>query len=131
MKNLAFILTAAAMLLSATNSFASKPFYPWEQRGERIKLLSNEEFFAKADYIIEAKSAGWEFLTSYDAGGNYNPDEIYTSTFMIVTYVYKNDATMSISPGDTLHYFRKGGWIYQPSWEGGGGTDMGASAGRL
>ena len=119
MKNFAFILVAA-MLLSTTNSFASQPIEAWTPRpGEKIKLLSNEEFFAKADYIIEAKSAGWEFLTSYDAGGNYSPDEIYTSTFVIVTYIYKNDETMRISPGDTLRFFRKGGWIYQPVWEGG------------
>jgi hypothetical protein len=95
----------AAMLLGATNSFA--------QQGERVKLLSNEEFFSKSDYIIEAKSAGIK-PTAYDVGGNYNPDDFYTSAFMIVTYIYKNDNTMSLSPGDTINLTVKGGTILKP-----------------
>ena len=112
------IFLAIAMLLGATNSFASEQIDPSNRPGEKIKLLSNEELFSKADYIIEVKSAGREFITHYDAGGNYNPDEIYTSIFIIVTHVYKNNETMRISPGDTLHYFRKGGWIFKedPGW---------------
>jgi len=129
MRNLSFIFLTIVMLLGVTNSFASgiitssgvfvsDPIDPFNQPGEKIKLLSNEEFFSKADYIIEVKPAGWEFTTMYDAGGNYNPDEIYTSTFMIVTRVYKNDEIMRISPGDTLNYIRKGGWIFKedPEW---------------
>ena len=36
---------------------------------------------------------------------------------MIVTYVYKNDETMSIFPGDTINYLSKGGAIVKPSEE--------------
>ena len=105
MKNLLFILTVATMLLGATNSTASPPLSRFDlQQGERIKLFSNEEFFSKADYIIEVRFTGI-YPTFYDVGGNYNPDEFYTSRFMIVTYVYKNSETMSISPGDTLTHF--------------------------
>ena len=118
MKKLLYIL-AAAMLLSATNSFASTParrglFGPG---GEKIKLLSNEEFFSKSDYIIEFKSAGVSptfHYTTYDVGGKYNPNEFYTSGFVIVTRVYKNDEAMSISPGDTLNWISKGGQIVIP-----------------
>ena len=116
MKNLTFILLVAATLLSATNSFASPRFSRYTHGGERIKLLSNEEFFSKSDYIIEAKISDKGYIV-YDAGGNYKEDELYTSLFLIVTYVYKNDETMSISPGDTLHYIRKGGAIDKPSEE--------------
>ena len=116
MKKLSFILLAA-MLLNATSSFASEPYDPSAPRpGEKIKLLSNEEFFSKADYIIEVE---WAKIKSihYDVGGNYNPDEFYTSIFLIVTRVYKNDKTMPISPGDTLHCISKGGEIRpDPLW---------------
>ena len=115
MKKLSFILLlAAAMLLSATNSFASPPLKKYAKPPERVKLLSNEEFFSQSDYIIETKSAGI-CPTYYDAGGNRNPDDFYISAFMIVTHVYKNDETMPVSPGDTLNYILKGGMITIPS----------------
>jgi len=113
MKKLLFIL-AVAMLLSATNSFASPPYRSWLQEpGDTIKLFSNDEFFSKADYIIEAKYANGGG-GMYDAGGNYNPDEFYTSFLLVVTRVYKNNSGISIAPGDTLHYIRKGAVIIKP-----------------
>ena len=130
MKNLSFIFLAATMLLSTANSFASEwRDYPWTQYpGEKVKLLSNEEFFSKSDYIFEVKFTKidplkyipgtklTEFMypITYDAGGNDNPDEIYTSGFAVVTRVYKNDETMSISPGDTISIISKGGRIFKP-----------------
>jgi hypothetical protein len=49
------------------------------------KLLSNEEFFKNSDYILEISRSGIHFL-SYDAKGDFNKEDIYTSSYWIVNY---------------------------------------------
>jgi len=103
------------MLLDVTNGFASQPYRSWlQEEGDTIKLFSNEEFFSKADYIVEVKSEGIHSPIYYDIGENYNPDELYTSLCLVVTYVYKNNSDISIFPGNILHYIRKGGMAVKP-----------------
>ena len=79
---------------------------------ERTKLLSNEEFFEKADFIIEGISTN-KNAYSYDINGNYNPNDIYTSAWFVVSYIYKNNSNVSISTGDTLNVILKQGIIYK------------------
>ncbi|MDR2511781.1 MAG: hypothetical protein LBC89_04915, partial [Bacteroidales bacterium] len=74
------------------------------------QLLSNEEFFRKADYIVELKWANIQSF-SYDSKGNYNSDDIYTSSFWIINYVYKVDGLEKISVGDTIEIIGQGGEI--------------------
>lgn len=81
---------------------------------KKVSLLSNEEFFSMADIIIEAEPTHIKGFT-YDAGGNKNPDDLYTSTFHIVTYIYKNNSSMNILPGDTINVIIEGGKIHQLS----------------
>jgi len=105
MKKNIFIFAVIAVLIlgSATASFAQV---------KETKLLTNEEFFEKSDFIIEGKAIGNNSY-SYDINGNYDPNDIYTSSLFVVNYVYKNNSNTTISSGDTLNIIWKSGMIYK------------------
>ena len=70
------------------------------------KLLYNEDFFEKAALIIEGKML--KSFDSYDAKGNYNPNDIYTPQAILVQRVYKGDAKLT---NDTIYVIRHFGTI--------------------
>ena len=79
MKNFSSSLLIAAMLSGAANSFASQIISgttddSLAQQVERVKLFSNEEFFSKADYIIEVKERNvkWQSNDSPCSGNSVN-----------------------------------------------------------
>ena len=120
MRSLNYILLAA-MLLVPKMHYASEirvsGFEPPEV--QRTPLLSNEEFFSKADFIIEGRGiAGHGF--AYDVGGNYDPNDFHTSSLFRVSYVHKNTTGVSVSAGDTLRLIRKGGSMFRGTnpWRG-------------
>jgi hypothetical protein len=69
-------------------------------------LLSNEDFFNKAELVVEGRFL--KAYYSYDAKGNYNPDDIYRVQAILVQRVYKGDQKLS---HDTLYVVRHGGTI--------------------
>lgn len=75
----------------------------------RRGLLTNEEFFEKADLIAECKQV--EFLGYYDAKGNYNPDDFYMVFKVLVLKVFKGDTSLA---GKTISYMKRGGVVYKP-----------------
>ena len=116
MKKLSFILLAATLSISLSAFSVSRiANVPEKEPVEKVQVPSTEEYFAEADIIVEAKRPdNWTSLGgSYDAVGNYNRDDIYTSSFHIVTRIFKNNSDLSISPGDTLHVITKGGSIFK------------------
>jgi hypothetical protein len=98
------LILAIVLIVGATNIFA--------QKTEKTELLSNEEFFQRADFIVEGKIIGINGYT-YDIGGKEEPNDLYISGLVLVSYVYKNNTNESISVGDTLNYVRKGGTLFK------------------
>ncbi|MDR2011357.1 MAG: hypothetical protein LBQ22_12835 [Bacteroidales bacterium] len=76
-------------------------------------LLSNEEFFEKAELIIEGKYL--DRIGSYDAVGNYDSNDIYTSHRILVQKVFKGDSKLI---NDTICLIKKGGAIYKKNESG-------------
>ncbi|MDR3047560.1 MAG: hypothetical protein LBU51_08130 [Bacteroidales bacterium] len=93
----------------------SQPVIPnnWKEiREENLKkdLLSNEDFFNKAELVIEGKVV--KTFDAYDAVGNHKCEDIYTLQTFLVQQVYKGDPKLM---NDTLYIVRHGGseiqWI--------------------
>ncbi|MDR0363684.1 MAG: zinc-dependent metalloprotease [Bacteroidales bacterium] len=78
-------------------------------------LLTDEEFFERADLIIECKYLN--FFEYYDAKGNYNPDDLYSIFKILVLHVFKGDSGLT---GKTISFMKKGGIVYKlptSEWE--------------
>jgi hypothetical protein len=69
-------------------------------------ILPNEEFFEKAELVIEGRIL--KTFDSYDAKGNYNRNDIYTIQAILVQWVYKGDVKLT---NDTIYVVRHFGTI--------------------
>lgn len=106
MKKTILFLIFLLLAIMANNLFA--------QGLTKKTLLSNEEFFEKADYILEGTVIPYDPIKGpdfYDALGNYDIEDLYTSYLIRVTYTYKVDSTFTIKRGDTINVIKKGGRI--------------------
>ena len=101
------IILLSFVILSLIEMVKAQEKSYWEEL-KYVGLLNNEEFFEKAELIIEGKSLGMGY--SYDAVGNYNPDDIYSMQYIYVEKVYKGDQSLT---KDTICIMRKGGTIYK------------------
>ena len=116
MKKIVSVITVILAIFATANSAFAQ---------ENNKLLSNEELFKNAEYILEIE--GMELFASgyfsYLAKEGCNPDDIYSYQFGIVKYIYK-DNTRSVQIGDTVLIMKKGGYLwdfdcgYIQSWKG-------------
>ena len=116
MKKLSFILLAVTLSISlSVFSIPRVASISEEGNAKKVQVPSTEEYFAESEIIVEVKQPdNWVWLLcSYDAVGNYNRDDIYTSSYHIVTRVYKNNSGISILPGDTINTIIKGGSIFK------------------
>ena len=116
MKKLSFILLAAMLSISLSAFSVSRIAGVSEEgNAKKVQVPSTEEYFAESDIIIETRLPDnrESFIHRYDAVGNYDRGDIYTSGYCIVTYVYKNNSGISISQGDTLNILVKGGYIFK------------------
>jgi hypothetical protein len=67
-------------------------------------LLSNEEFFEKAELVIKGRFL--KTFDTYDAKGNRKYEDVYRLQTIVVQQVYKGDPNFA---NDTLYVIRQGG----------------------
>ncbi|MDR2011356.1 MAG: T9SS type A sorting domain-containing protein [Bacteroidales bacterium] len=110
-----YILFALVIILNITflNAQEYKTLDQIKEKNLNEGLLSNEEFFEKAELIIEGKMLG--IICSYDAKGNYDPDDIYSEYRVLVEKVFKGAPELV---NDTICMIRKSGTIYKPTESG-------------
>jgi len=109
MRNLTFIFLATLMLLVPKMLNASEiTGMPGFEPVVQIPPLkfSNEEFFSKADFIIEGRNFGHSY--TYDTDLMNAPETYQMNSMILVTHIYKNDENNSISVGDVLNIIHKG-----------------------
>ncbi|MDR0363683.1 MAG: hypothetical protein LBH92_01475 [Bacteroidales bacterium] len=110
------LLSASYLNAQYANDFGEAVRKQWEYDDslKRIdlkkNLLTDEEFFEKADLIIEGEMV--DFLGAYDAKGNYDPKDIYRVSEILVLKVFKGDTALT---GKTISFVKLGGTIYKPS----------------
>lgn len=114
MKKILFIVP---LLLIYGSIFTQNSKISSGKQTDQILPLSNEEFFENADFIFEGILVKDESV-SYDAGGNLNRDDIYTSHVLKITEVYKGNSKLK---NGTIELINKGGLLYvfneEMGWE--------------
>ncbi|MDR2835899.1 MAG: hypothetical protein LBV69_06875, partial [Bacteroidales bacterium] len=95
-----------AQILPNRNTFAQE-----KQKNLNKDMLTNEQFFNEAEFIIEVKSISNQFY-SYDAKGAFNREDIYTINKIVVLNVYKGDMSL-IKANDTIVLVKNRGTIYK------------------
>ncbi|MDR2835667.1 MAG: hypothetical protein LBV69_05640, partial [Bacteroidales bacterium] len=82
-----------------------------KERNLSKDMLTNEQFFNEAEFIIEGKIVPQQHY-SYDGKGEYNPKDIYTMNKFVVSYIYKGDKLL-IKVNDTIVLVKNRGTIYK------------------
>ena len=102
------LILLSFVILSLTQLTKAQEKNYWAQiKEEHLNegLLKNEEFFEKSEFIFEGKEIR-EYEKSYDAKGNLDPQDFYSTKRIIVTTVYKGDKNLL---HDTICLVMKGG----------------------